>query len=51
MASLTPTTVTVVLAATAFVLLFLGEQQHGRQILYIKFDAVWPVAGSQQQLS
>jgi len=51
MASLTPTTVTDVLAATAFLLLFLGKQQHRRQILYIKLDAVGPVTGSQQQLS
>jgi hypothetical protein len=51
MASLTPATVTVVLAATAFLLGFFGKQQHGRQILYVKLDAVWPVPGSQQQLS
>jgi steroid 5-alpha reductase family enzyme len=46
-----PYTWTLALTATAFLLLFLGEQQHCRQILYIKLDAVWPVPGSQQQLS
>jgi hypothetical protein len=31
--------------------LLFSEQQHSSQILYIKLDAVGPVAGSQQQLS
>jgi len=51
MASLTPTTVTDVLAATTFLLLLFSQQQHSSQILYIELNAVWPVPGSQQQLS